>query len=88
MKSYPRPELLVFEGPPDDNGNPIIQVLPSDEHFVDYHQRLVELITSLAVIENRYAVDVLNDILEQPTDGQPARNGPDCANATQSSKPA
>jgi hypothetical protein len=88
IKPYPRPELLVFEGPLDDNGQPIIQVLPSEEHFVDYQQRLLELISSLAVIEDRYAVDVLNDILRQPVDGQPAGNGPGRSGATKRSKPA
>src|SRR5438105_3704962 len=33
LQSYPRPELLVFEGPKDDNGEPIIQVLPSSERM-------------------------------------------------------
>ena len=64
-KPYPRPELLVFEGPRADNGEPIVQVLPSEERFADYQQRLVELVTALAVIEDRPAADVLGDILRQ-----------------------
>lgn len=64
-KPYPRPELLVFEGPPADNGEPIVQVLPAEERFADYQQRLLELVTALAVIEDRPAADVLGDILRQ-----------------------
>ena len=52
-KPFPRPELLVFEGPRDDYGKPIVQVLPSAEDYADYRQRLIELITALAVIEGR-----------------------------------
>jgi hypothetical protein len=57
-KPYPRPELLVFEGPPDDHGEPIVQVLPSSEDFADYQLGLLELVTALAVID---------DILQQGT---------------------
>jgi hypothetical protein len=71
-KPYPRPELLVFEGPLADNGAPIVQVLPAEERFADYQQRLVELVTALAVIEDRPAADVLDDILRQ---GAPPPNG-------------
>ncbi len=71
-KPYPRPELLFFEGPLADNGEPIVQVLPAEERFADYQQRLVELITALAVIEDRPAADVLSDILRQ---GAPLPNG-------------
>jgi len=62
----PQPDLLVFEGPTDDYGKPIIQVLPSAEHYADYRQRLIELITALAVIEDRSAQAVLDDILRKP----------------------
>jgi len=67
-KPYPRPEL-VFEGPLADNGEPIIQVLPSSEDLASYQQRLLELITALAVIEDRPASAVLDDILHQSGNG-------------------
>jgi hypothetical protein len=72
LKPYPGPELLVFEGPPDDFGKPIIQVLPASEQASDYSQRLLELITALSVIEDRHAVDVLNDILNPARHDQPS----------------
>lgn len=63
QKPYPRPELLVFEGPLDDGGEPIVQVLPSSERLADYRLRVEELIASLSVLEDRPAVEVLGDLL-------------------------
>ena len=71
---YPRPELLVFGGMLDDDGEEIIQVLPSSERMRDYRLRVVELISSLSVFENRPAVAVLNDILAQGA-ARPPSNG-------------
>lgn len=61
--AYPGPELLVFEGPPDDDGKPIIQVVPSSERMSDFRMRVEELIGALGVIEDRPARDVLEDVL-------------------------
>src|SRR5262249_14361236 len=70
----PRPELLVVQGPIADNGKEyLIQTLPSSERSASYRQSLIELITNLAVIEDRLAVEVLNDILQ--ADAAPPRNG-------------
>ncbi len=44
QQDFPGPELLVFEGPNDDDGQPIIQVLPSSERLRDYRMRVEELI--------------------------------------------
>jgi hypothetical protein len=93
LKASPRPQVLLFEGPLDDDGEPIVLLLPATERTAkergsDYYQRIIELITSLASIEDRYAVDVLNDILRQPADGQPIVNGPGRARTTKRSKSA
>jgi hypothetical protein len=72
---YPRPELLVFAGPLDDDGEPMIQVLPSDEKMADYPMRLEELIGVLGELEERYAVDVLSDILQAGSSVPPSPNG-------------
>ncbi len=63
LQTYPGPELLVFEGPNDDNGELIIQVLPSSERMRDYRMRLADLIGALSIIEGRPAVDILTDML-------------------------
>jgi hypothetical protein len=45
------------------------------EQARDYTQRIIELITDLALAEDRYAGDVLSDILRQSPESVPA-NGP------------
>jgi len=66
--------LLPFSKAPAGDESPILHV-PLLEQGRDYPQRVVELITDLAVAEGRYAVEVLNDILQQgaaeavPTNG-------------------
>jgi hypothetical protein len=73
---YPRPELLVFEGPPADDGQPIVQILPASEEADDYRQRLVELISALAIIERRSVSMILDDLLSGTPKGQlPGSNG-------------
>ncbi len=64
---YPRPELLVFEGPADDDGRPIVQVLPSAEQMRDFPLRVEELIASLSILEDRPASAILSDILNEGT---------------------
>jgi hypothetical protein len=60
---FKRPELLVFEGPCDDDGKPIIQVIPRSEHSSDFNMRARELVDALSVIEDRPASDVVRDIM-------------------------
>lgn len=62
LAPFKRPELLVFEGPMTDEGEPILQVLPSSEKASDFALRAQELISALGVIENRPGEDVLRDI--------------------------
>ncbi len=58
-----QPNLLPFESALDEE-TPVILV-PVIEEARDYPQRIVEFITELALAEGRYAVEVLNDILQQ-----------------------
>lgn len=67
LQPFPGPELLVFEGPQDDDGEPITQVLPSSERLRDYRMRVADLIATLSVIEDRPAVDILIDMLATPS---------------------
>jgi hypothetical protein len=75
-KPFPRPELWLFEGPPDDDGRPIRLFVPSERKGTDYLECIARLITTLAVIEDRYAVAVLTDMLA-PANGQPPADGAD-----------
>ena len=76
---YPRPELLVFEGPADDDGQPIVQVLPSSEQMRDFPLRVEELIAALSILEDRPPRDILSDILTEGTAESPlvGENGTD-----------
>jgi len=62
LAPFKRPELLVFEGPMTDEGEPILQILPSSEKASDFALRAQELISALGVIEDRPGEDVLRDI--------------------------
>src|ERR1035438_312627 len=59
---HPRKQLMVFEGPLDDDGEPFILVAPSSERLRDFTSGIVRVIESLYVIEDRHAVEILNDI--------------------------
>jgi hypothetical protein len=63
LQDDPRGTLLIFEGPTDDFGQAAILTLPVSEKMADYRLRLEDLVSALGIIENRYAVDVLNDML-------------------------
>jgi hypothetical protein len=65
LQPYPGPELLVFEGPADDDGRPIVQVLPSSEEMRDFNLRVEELIGALGILEDRSPRDILSDILNE-----------------------
>ncbi len=65
LQAYPGPELLVFEGPVDDDGEPIIQVIPSSEDMRDFSLRVDELIGALSIFEDRPAGQILTDILAE-----------------------
>ncbi len=70
LQPYPRPNLLVFGGMNDD-GKPIVQILPSSEKLLDYQVRLEELIRSLSVLEQRPTVEILDELLnEHPRNGK------------------
>lgn len=67
--------FLPFEGPSAGNGNVVVQV-PTLEQGRDYVQRVIELISDVALAEDRYAVDVLTEVLQEEAAPHPAANGP------------
>jgi hypothetical protein len=69
--------MLHFEGPPGGGEGPTVWV-PVNAQARDYTQRVIELITDLAIAEGRYAVEILNDILRQSAEPRHA-NGPTVA---------
>jgi hypothetical protein len=76
LKPSPRPQVLLFEEPPGHPGKPVLQTVPANEGGSDYIDTVVRVITNLAAVEDRYAVDVLNDILQQPPAENVPANGP------------
>lgn len=79
LQPFPKPELLVFEGPNDDSGAPLTLAVPASERLKDYRLRLEELLGTLGLIEGRYAGEILNEMLQgTPTNGavpHPQANG-------------
>lgn len=75
LRPFPRPQVLLFEEPPGHEGKPVLQTVPSHEGLSAYTDAVVRVITNLAAVEGRSAVDVLDDILRQapaqivPADG-------------------
>ncbi len=64
-RPFPRPEVLIFQGPLADDGELIELVVPAEEGASDYGQCIISLITSLATLEDRPAVAVLDEMLGQ-----------------------
>lgn len=82
---YSALELLVFEGPADDDGQPIVQVLPSSEQMRDFPLRVEELIAALSILEDRPAAVILGDILDAEATQPPLTaetNGSNAASIT------
>jgi hypothetical protein len=67
-----RPLTLVFREP-GDAGDPLYQFVPAVEDVPDYRSRLFDLVSALAVIEGRFAAEVIDDILARRP---PPANGP------------
>jgi hypothetical protein len=69
------PDMLMFDTPQPRGDKPNV-LLPLKLEDGAYVQRLIELVGDVALHEDRWAVDVLNDILRQPVDSA-SPNGPD-----------
>jgi hypothetical protein len=79
----PRPQQLAFEEPAGNPDGPARLYVPESEQFSDYPQRILEAVTALAEIEGRYAVEVLDDILQSRAAAEP--NGAGSRSSAESS---
>jgi hypothetical protein len=61
-KPFARPQALLFEGPPDDDGEPITQLVPANEQLRDYPLRVEEILRALSAVEGRPALDILWEV--------------------------
>jgi hypothetical protein len=68
------PLMLMFEAPGGGNDAPTV-FLPLRIDEGPLLQRMIDLVADLSRFEDRWAVDVLEDILRQPSESIPA-NGP------------
>ena len=71
-----RPGFLVFREPTTGEAGPFYQFVPLDEAWEGYPAQVYELIAALALIEDRFAGDVLTDILKHAAAGASSANGP------------
>jgi hypothetical protein len=65
-KAQPRQDLAFFEKT-DPDGEVTVLTVPVSEDLADYVQRLIEAVTTLAAQEQRYAPEILTEILSQPS---------------------
>ena len=79
------PDLLMFDTPEPWGDRPNV-LLPLRLDEPAYVQRLVELVGEVALSEDRYAGDVVSDMLRQPAEGAPAP-GPDGPKEDESAPP-
>lgn len=68
------PDMLMFDTPEPRGDKPNV-LLPLKLEHPQQVQRMVELVGDVVRYEQRWAVDVVNDMLRQPVDAAPS-NGP------------
>ena len=74
-----RPGFLVFEEPTTDEAEPLYQFVPESEDWEGYPAQLYDLIAAIAEVEDRYAGDVLTDILREAAAVEPDAGAEDLA---------
>lgn len=70
---FPRPEVLVFDGPPDDEGEPITAVISSSTTMRDFRAGLARLVEALGSLEDRSPYQIALDMRSPGTDRLYAR---------------
>ncbi len=65
---YPSDRLLVFEGPENDDGNPLLLSLPTRRGFRDTDDRLLDAINLLAAVEQTSPNTILEKIRSRDRD--------------------
>lgn len=65
------PLMLIFDAPGEGDDLPSV-LLPLKMDEGSLLQRMIDLVADLSRFEDRWAVDVLSDILRQPSESVPA----------------
>jgi hypothetical protein len=63
--AHPNQQLRVFDGPPDNDGQPIRLALPITDNLSDSTLRLYQAIQTIAEVEDRSPSIVIADIEKQ-----------------------
>jgi hypothetical protein len=71
-----RPHTLVFQEPGESEREPLYQWVPESEAGRDFPARVYELLAAVAEVEDRYAGDVLTDVLRHSAATASTSNGP------------
>jgi hypothetical protein len=62
-EAFPRRELLVFDGPLDDAGEPIVATLPASDQFKDFQSGLMNLLRLLSQLEERPPAEIADELV-------------------------
>ena len=77
LKSFPRPQVLLFEEPTVEGEEPVVQLLPASDQGRDFRRSVIETITALSALEDRHPVQILTEVLRHAGDERQANpNGP------------
>jgi hypothetical protein len=68
VRPFKRPQVIYFEGPPGDDGRPLVLLVPASEHLRDYLFRVEEILRTLSILENRSLSEVVRNILMPTAD--------------------
>jgi hypothetical protein len=67
-KPFKRSQVIYFEGPPDDDGRPLVLLVPASEQFRDYTLRIDEILNTLSILEKRPVAEIVRSLVTPTSD--------------------
>lgn len=68
IRPFKRPQAIYFEGPPADDGSPLVLLIPASEQLRDYSLRIEEILNTLSLLERRPLPEVIRNIVTPTAD--------------------
>ncbi len=68
IRPFKRPQAIYFEGPPADDGSPLVLLIPASEQLRDYPLRIEETLNALTILEKRSLAEVIRNIVTPTAD--------------------
>lgn len=68
IRPFKRSEAIYFEGPPADDGTPLVLLIPASEHLRDYPLRIEETLNALSILEKRPMLELIRNIVTPTAD--------------------